>query len=217
MPVGAVAGAVAAVGVVERRARRVALMQMPESRSAGSMPMSSAAAVSARPSGVSLCMDTIMSVCVFLLFCVPCGTPCGNNIVPCGTLCQQKKCYLAHFSCHVAHFRLAKVPKSTYHIGMFDVEQIKEFMRRHELTQAELAKKLHCGRSTLVRVLSGQREVSPSLAARMQELINEQRDYITAEVPEDVAAQLQAWAEEAHSTIDAVVQQLLASLPKFKK
>jgi plasmid maintenance system antidote protein VapI len=100
---------------------------------------------------------------------------------------------------------------------MFDVEQIKEFMRRHELTQAELANKLHCGRSTLVRVLNGQREVSASLAARMQELMDEQRDYIAAEVPEDVAEQLQAWAEEAHSTIDAIVQKLLATLPRLKK
>ena len=100
---------------------------------------------------------------------------------------------------------------------MFDVEQVKEYMRRHGMTQAELAKRLHCGRSTLVRVLSGQREVSPSLAARMQELMDEQREYITAEVPDDVAAQLQAWAEAAHSTIDEVVKQLLARLPKFDK
>lgn len=51
----------------------------------------------------------------------------------------------------------------------------------------------------------------------MQELIEAEEAYITAAVPDDVAKQLQEWAEAAHSTIDEVVRRLLAELPKFKK
>ena len=100
---------------------------------------------------------------------------------------------------------------------MFDVEHIKRYAKERGITQAELAERLHCGRSTLTRVLCGKRALSPSLAARMKELIAAEEDYITAAVPDDVAKQLQEWAEAAHSTIDEVVRRLLAELPKFRK
>ena len=85
------------------------------------------------------------------------------------------------------------------------------------MTQAELAEKLHCGRSTLNRILSGKRALSASLAARMKELMDSQDELITAAVPDDVAKQLRAWADDAHSTIEQILQRLLDELPKFRK
>ena len=109
--------------------------------------------------------------------------------------------------CHVAHIMSA---------AMCDVDHIKEWMSERGVSQADLAARLHCGRSTLNRVLSGKRSLSAQMAARVQELMEADDDTITAEVPEDVERQLQEWAEAAKSTIDQVVQQLLASLPKMR-
>jgi|GEM_PF-4428544 len=113
---------------------------------------------------------------------------------------------------------LAKVPKGTYNdAAMCDVDHIKEWMTRRGVNQADLAARLHCGRSTLNRVLSGKRPLSARMAARVKELMDADEDTITAEVPEDVARQLQEWADAAKSTIDQVVRQLLADLPRFRK
>ena len=100
---------------------------------------------------------------------------------------------------------------------MCDIERIKTWMEEQNVTQAELAEKLHCGRSTLNRILSGKRALSASLAARMKELMDSQDELITAAVPDDVAKQLRAWADDAHSTIEQVLQRLLDELPKFRK
>ena len=56
-----------------------------------------------------------------------------------------------------------------------------------------------------------------TMAARLHELMQADEAMITAEVPEDVAEQLHAWAEAAKSTIDEVVRKLLADLPRFKR
>ncbi len=65
--VGAAAGACVAAGCVSF-ARRVAFIQMPASRSAGSMPMSSARLVSALPSAECLLMD-IFILLFFVVWC----------------------------------------------------------------------------------------------------------------------------------------------------
>jgi transcriptional regulator with XRE-family HTH domain len=122
--------------------------------------------------------------------------------------------YFLHFyilglqKCQIAH---------TMHGVMCDVEHIKQWMAERGVSQADLAARLHCGRSTLNRVLSGKRPLSTQMAARLKELMQADEAMITAEVPEDVAEQLMAWAEAAKSTIDEVVRKLLADLPRIKR
>ena len=90
-------------------------------------------------------------------------------------------------------------------------------MKQLGISQTELASRLHCGKSTLNRALSGKRRISPSLAARIQEFMDEQDDHITVEPPDDIMKQLRAWADEAHATIDQVVEQLIRDLPRPRK
>ena len=87
-------------------------------------------------------------------------------------------------------------------------------MRQHGISQTMLAKRLQCTRSTINRILNGKSKPSPMLKSRIKELMAEQEATITAVVPDEMEAILRQWANEAHMSIQQLLDDLLSKLPK---
>lgn len=97
---------------------------------------------------------------------------------------------------------------------MCDSQELQEWMRERGISQTVLAKRLQCTRSTINRILNGKSKPSPMLKARIRELMEEGKGTITAVVPDEMEAMLRQWAEEAHLSIQQLLDDLLARLPK---
>ena len=97
---------------------------------------------------------------------------------------------------------------------MCDSQELQEWMQQHGISQTMLAKRLQCTRSTINRILNGKSKASPMLKARIKELMAEQEATITAVVPDEMEAMLRQWANEAHMSIQQLLDDLLSKLPK---
>lgn len=97
---------------------------------------------------------------------------------------------------------------------MCDSQELQEWMQQHGISQTMLAKRLQCTRSTINRILNGKSKASPMLKARIKELMAEQETTITAVVPDEMEAMLRQWANEAHMSIQQLLDDLLSKLPK---
>ena len=97
---------------------------------------------------------------------------------------------------------------------MCDSQELQEWMQQHGISQTMLAKRLQCTRSTINRILNGKSKASPMLKARIKELMTEQEATITAVVPDEMEAILHRWANEAHMSIQQLLDDLLSKLPK---
>lgn len=97
---------------------------------------------------------------------------------------------------------------------MCDSQELQEWMQQHGISQTMLAKRLQCTRSTINRILNGKSKPSPMLKARIKELMAEQEATITAVVPDEMEAMLRQWANEAHMSIQQLLDDLLSKLPK---
>lgn len=97
---------------------------------------------------------------------------------------------------------------------MCDSQELQEWMRERGISQTVLAKRLQCTRSTINRILNGKSKPSPMLKARIRELMEEGEGTITAVVPDEMEAMLRQWAEDAQLSIQQLLDDLLARLPK---
>ena len=97
---------------------------------------------------------------------------------------------------------------------MCDSQELQAWMQQHGISQTMLAKPLQCTRSTINRILNGKSKPSPMLKARIKELMAEQEATITAVVPDEMEAMLRQWANEAHMSIQQLLDDLLSKLPK---
>ena len=97
---------------------------------------------------------------------------------------------------------------------MCDSQELQEWMQQHGISHTMLAKRLQCTRSTINRILNGKSKPSPMLKARIKELMAEQEATITAVVPDEMEAMLRQWANEAHMSIQQLLDDLLSKLPK---
>lgn len=97
---------------------------------------------------------------------------------------------------------------------MCDSQELQAWMQQHGISQTMLAKRLQCTRSTINRILNGKSKPSPMLKARIKELMAEQKTTITAVVPDEMEAMLRQWANEAHMSIQQLLDDLLSKLPK---
>ena len=97
---------------------------------------------------------------------------------------------------------------------MCDSQGLQEWMQQHGISQTMLAKRLQCTRSTINRILNGKSKPSPMLKARIKELMAEQEATITAVVPDEMEAMLRQWANDAHMSIQQLLDDLLSKLPK---
>ena len=97
---------------------------------------------------------------------------------------------------------------------MCDSQELQAWMQQHGISQTMLAKRLQCTRSTINRILNGKSKPSPMLKARIKELMAEQEATITAVVPDEMEAMLRQWANEAHMSIQQLLDDLLSKLPK---
>lgn len=96
---------------------------------------------------------------------------------------------------------------------MCDSQELQAWMKQHGISQTMLAKRLQCTRSTINRILNGKSKASPMLKARIKELMTEQEATITAVVPDEMDI-LHRWANEAHMSIQQLLDDLLSKLPK---
>ena len=97
---------------------------------------------------------------------------------------------------------------------MCDSQELQAWMQQHGISQTMLAKRLQCTRSTINRILNGKSKPSPMLKARIKELMAEQEATITAVVPDEMEAMLRQWANEAHMSIQQLLDDLLSKLPQ---
>ena len=97
---------------------------------------------------------------------------------------------------------------------MCDSQELQAWMQQHGISQTMLAKRLQCTRSTINRILNGKSKASPMLKARIKELMAEQEATITAVVPDEMESMLRQWANDAHMSIQQLLDDLLSKLPK---
>lgn len=97
---------------------------------------------------------------------------------------------------------------------MFDLMGLKAWMIDRGISQTALAERLHCSRCTVNRILAGKRKPSKMLAERISALMDEDENIIRAVIPNEMESLLRQWAEEAHMSIQQLLDDLLSKLPK---
>ena len=97
---------------------------------------------------------------------------------------------------------------------MFDLMGLKAWMIDRGISQTALAERLHCSRCTVNRILAGKRNPSKMLAERIAALMGEEETVIKAVIPNEMERLLRQWAEDAHMSIQQLLDDMLSKLPK---
>lgn len=97
------------------------------------------------------------------------------------------------------------------------LKEIEDWRAQHAISRQALADMLHVNYKALCPILAGTRPLTPRLAARIDDLMENHDKGLTITLPHEFAPLLTTWAATANLTVDELVAQLLADVLKIKK
>ena len=100
---------------------------------------------------------------------------------------------------------------------MPSLSEIEEWRVKHSVTRKQLAEMLHVNYKALCPVLAGTRPLSPQLAARIEELMQQYSGGLRITLPSELVLVLTTWASTAKLSVDELVEKLLFDALKMKK
>ena len=97
------------------------------------------------------------------------------------------------------------------------LKEIEEWREQHSISRQELADMLHVNYKALCPILAGTRPLTPRLAARIADLMENHNKGLTITLPREFAPLLTTWAATANLSVDELVTQLLADALKISQ
>lgn len=97
------------------------------------------------------------------------------------------------------------------------LREIEEWRKKHNITRRALAELLHVNYKALCPVLAGTKPLTPQLAARIGDLMENYDKGLVVTLPHEFAPLLRMWAETAQITVDELVTRLLADCLKIQR
>lgn len=97
------------------------------------------------------------------------------------------------------------------------LKEIEDWRAQHAISRQALADMLHVNYKALCPILAGTRPLTPRLAARIADVMENHNKGLAITLPHEFALLLTTWAETANLTVDELVAQLLADALKIKQ